>query len=117
MPIKMKALKDFRGRPGEGNTGRSDRVVETGVEFGAADQKRADWLESQGLAVPMFVQKAATVPLNKMEPAPANKAAAAGPLDLIGGRTGAPSDASSLSPPDRVQPPPRSNRRGGRQGS
>ena len=111
MPIKMKALKDFRGREGEGNVRGNKRMVESGVEFNVADQKRADWLEAQGLAVPMFVQKAMQPLQNKMEPAPANKAAQTGPLASPGGPTGADNPPSS-SPPGR-QPRRRESRKPG----
>jgi hypothetical protein len=89
--IKMKALKTF------GFTGANEGAVKRGREFDARDLKRAEELEAHGLAYRLDV-KAAKPPLNKMEPAPtnqmelgssSNKAAEHGPLDSVGGETGA----------------------------
>lgn len=49
MTVRMRALKTFKGRPGEGDNGR----VRAGREFDVADQRRADSLERIGNAVPL----------------------------------------------------------------
>lgn len=108
MTIRMRALTDFRGRHGEGNGPGNDRMVEAGPDFTVADQARADDLQRRGLAIPLPPAKTERPHLNKMESTLENKAAAAGPLPLTGGRTGAGEAASSspadLVPPKRVSP-------------
>ena len=87
MPVKMKALKTFRGRPGEGK----DRLVQADSDFTVNDQQRADDLERRGLAVPEGGRrKSEKAPKNKAEQAPKNKAASKGPLTTqnLGGVTG-----------------------------
>lgn len=104
MPITMKADKDFRGNPGEGNVRGDDRNVENGLEFTVATQPRADYLEEQGFAHPIAAQKAEQPHKNKMEPQPENKAADAGPLPLAGGETGeGKPPSSSPAAPARVK--------------
>jgi hypothetical protein len=57
MTHKMMALRDFRGRDGEGTTLSKDRrFVEAGAEFTPTDEKRANWLETMGLAIPVTKQ-------------------------------------------------------------
>ena len=96
--IKMKAL-----RPG--NIGDGATRVKRGREFSVGSENRAKELEDEGLAFRIETKMAAPM-LNKMEPAPANKAAETGPLDFPGGATGADAPAPSL-PLD----PPRRRRR------
>lgn len=84
MATIMKALRDFRGKPGE--TKRSDRHIEAGVEFTVASQKRALELESRGLAVP-----AGAAPSAATAAGGATDAAGKGgdaPLSHPGGQTG-----------------------------
>jgi hypothetical protein len=64
---------------------------------------RAKALEEGELA---FRVKMLEEPVNKMEPAPENKAAAEGPLGSAGGETGE-EETPPSSPPD---PPPRQRR-------
>lgn len=104
MALSMRAIKTFTGRKGESR--RPDNLVQGGDDFNVEDQKRADYLEGVGLAVPLIASrvKQESAPVNKMEPPLQNKAAQSGPLPSTGGRTGAPSGAFSLSEQDRVQP-------------
>lgn len=102
MPTTMKALKDFRGKPGEGK----DRMVEAGMEFKVENQSRANDLESRGFAAPVVAAAKLVHLKNKKLPQPENKAADAGPLASRGGRTGAATPQSS-SPP---APAPRTRR-------
>jgi hypothetical protein len=100
--IKMKALRSFGVR--NANEGK----VMRGREFTAANEHRARDLEDEGLAY-RIETKMQPVHLNKMEPPPSNKAAEAGPLDSVGGTTGAGAPAPS-SPPDHPQRKRRSMR-------
>jgi len=110
MSIVMKALRSFRGEPGEGNIkGGDNRMVDEGGEFTVASERRAEVLERAGLAAPIAKIK---------QPAPAsakaasattaeNKAASAGPLPSVGGKTGG-EPAPSLLDQDH-RPPQRSS--------
>ncbi|MGO1079948.1 hypothetical protein [Inquilinus sp. CA228] len=101
--IRMKALRQFRGRPSEGRNG----LVKPGREFTVADQRRADDLERVGLAVPAQHSLAlpagapaqavpatpgGDAPVNEAgggdTDAPVNPAADQGPLSSDGGPTG-----------------------------
>jgi hypothetical protein len=94
--IKMKALKSF------GVYNSNEGHVSRGREFSVSHESRARDLEDAGLAYRLET-KMQSPALNKMEPAPQNKAADAGPLGSLGGRTGAASPAPSL-PADQPQP-------------
>jgi hypothetical protein len=74
--IRMKALRQFRGRPSEGRNG----LVKPGREFSVADQRRADDLERSGLAVP--AQLVLPVAAGAPAPAPASTGAET-PLTLL----------------------------------
>lgn len=81
----MKAMKDFRGREGEGK----NRMVEAGVEFTVASKGRANDLEVRGLAVPV---KRVSDKKPEVETAVSpvqNEASETGPLGSLGGETGA----------------------------
>lgn len=78
--IKMKALRSA-------NMGAGGSHVKRGREFEVETDQRANELEAHGLAY-RIETKAMQAPQNKMEPAPQNKAADAGPLDFPGGTTG-----------------------------
>jgi hypothetical protein len=89
MPLRMKALRTFRGRPMEGRP-------QKGKEFDCEDTARANELEAHGLAKRVDV-KAVAPPLNKMEPPPFNKSESS---SHPGGGTGAVT-SESLSVPAR----------------
>jgi hypothetical protein len=93
--IKMKALRSFGVR--SANEGHVSR----GREFIAANESRARDLEDHGLAYRLET-KMQGAPLNKMEPAPSNKAESSGPLASPGGMIGADAPVPS-SPPDHQQ--------------
>lgn len=108
MGVPMRGLRDFRGREGEGtNLSRDKRFVEAGCEFTAADQSRADWLETMGHAMPVKAAKAPAIA--PREAAVRNPAEEAGPLAAAGGGTGA-ADAASSSAPAPAPPKPPSAR-------
>jgi hypothetical protein len=87
--LKMKALKTFLGRPGEGQG--VDRAVRKGTEFTVATEQRMVELEKIGCA-----QRLKGRPVRAAAPK-ANTAAGAGPLSGAGGKTGeAGSQSSSL---------------------
>jgi hypothetical protein len=97
--IKMKALRTF------GVPGANEGPVKRGREFDARDLKRAEELESHGLAYRTDAKAVAAAPQNKMDLPPtnqmepqraqSNKAAEQGPLDSVGGGTGAEEPAPS----------------------
>lgn len=94
MPVKMKALRTFRGRDGEGN---ERNRVKAGTEFQVADDGRASSLVRAGMAtivVGAGKAKAAAVAEPKK-----NEAATAGPTKgQAGGKTGAAEQQSSSEP-------------------
>jgi hypothetical protein len=112
MTHKMMALRDFRGRDGEGTTLSKDRrFVEAGAEFTPTDEKRANWLETMGLAIPVTKQ----TDTSAARPATVkNEAADTGPLASPGGKTGeaeqpssspqVPAPATSTSKPAATKP-------------
>jgi hypothetical protein len=102
--IKMKALKTFRGTDEEGRPKR-------GREFSTTTERRANELETAGLAHRVIQQKAEPALQNKMEPPPVNKAAEQGPFVSAGGETGA--VATSPSSPQEPARAPRRSRRSG----
>lgn len=98
MPVKMKALRTFRGRPGEGN---ERNRVKSGTEFSVENDSRASALVRGGLAV--VVQGAAKSEGKDGKPKKENKAAEAGPTKAqAGGKTGE-GNAQSLSDPAPAQ--------------
>lgn len=110
MATIMKALRDFRGKPGE--TKRSDRHIEAGVEFTVTSQKRALELESRGLAVPTGASSSTGAAVGNQTDAGAAAAAGKGgepPLSQRGGQTGA-ANAPLLSHPGHRQRKPRSSK-------
>ena len=113
---RLKALKGFLGKPGEGST--RTNYVSPGDEFTPADAKREEYLTKAGLAIRLPEEKGAdagkakkgakkeAAPANKAEKgAPANKADAAGPTG--GPATGpgalASSGAAGLAPRKRIR--------------
>lgn len=105
----MKALRDFRGRDGEGTNLAADRrFVEAGCEFRVGDDPRANWLEQKGHAIP--------VSAIKYDPPVARPAVIQNggpeidPLDQAGGGTGPEIDVSS-SPEVQARKPRIVNRR------
>lgn len=100
--IKMKALRSF------GVAGANEGKVKRGREFDVKSDARAKDLETHGLAYRLETRVQPT-PVDAAEPPPSNKAAEAGPLDSVGGETGAAEPAPS-SPPDRPQQRRRSAR-------
>jgi hypothetical protein len=111
--MKMKALKTFLGRPGEGEG--IDNTVRKGKEFSVATEQRAVELEKIGCAQRLKGQGRPARPA----PAKANTAAGAGPLHSAGGKTGEAASPSSslpgLQPPVPVKRSPK--RRGVRAGA
>lgn len=108
--IAMKAIADFRGRPGEGS-GDKNRIVEAGDVFTVADQGRADYLQKRELAVVEGGKVAKKVQNKAVDGAPVNQAEAgsddnkeAGAGDAGGNPSGGPvtgDNFASLSRPDR----------------
>lgn len=72
MTVKMKALKSFTGKPGEGENGGT--YVRQGSIFDA-ENKRAQQLQANGLAAPMPGARKAegAAPANKAAKPEANK--------------------------------------------
>lgn len=106
MALLMKALRSFRGRPGEGS-GPND-MVDAGSEFRTDNEYRAAELERGGLATPCpEVDRTESVHTDNGHAD--NKAAASGPLASHGGEIGV---APPLPLSDQVRQPrkPRSPR-------
>lgn len=99
--IPMKALKDFRGREGEGR----HRMVEAGVEFLVTTQGRANDLEARGLAVPAvrLSKRKAEVEMTTTVNPVKNEASDSGPLGSAGGPTGGQQRRPLFSRPARAQ--------------
>lgn len=99
MPVKMKALRTFRGRDGEGN---ERNRVKAGTEFNVENDARAQALVRGGMAVvvqnaPATKEKSAAKD-KAADPKP-NKAAEAGPTPAqAGGKTGEGKSQSSSRP-------------------
>jgi hypothetical protein len=64
--VRMKALKTFRGKASEGRPKK-------GSEFDAADERRANELETHKLAERLGGKAERRAPQNRMEPPPLNK--------------------------------------------
>lgn len=97
--IKMKALKTF------GFAGANEGPVKRGREFAARDARRAQELETHGLAYRVEAPAAAASEDVVAQPHE-NEAANQGPLDSAGGETGAAEPA-----PSSPQVPRRGRRR------
>src|SRR3546814_19972620 len=104
MSVRMRALRGFIGRSGEG-VGRDG--VKAGEEFNAASDRRADELENR--PKPLAIRLDSTPKQRKLAVPPKNEASETGPLSTTGGETGGEQPSSSYPaarapetrPPDR----------------
>src|SRR3546814_18808139 len=83
MSVRMRALRGFIGRSGEG-VGRDG--VKAGEEFNAASDRRADELENR--PKPLAIRLDSTPKQRKLAVPPKTEASETGPLSTTGGEPG-----------------------------